>query len=178
MVGAIYSLQPQVSHAEGELQFNIDNAPEWADFDVATGRLVGVPLSRHVGTTQDIVITVMEDGRQASLPPFAITVSPRPSVELPPEPEAPELVPGRVVLSWQIPTLTEHEALLADLEGYRVHHGVDAEALVHAIELVGSGTNQLIIDGLAAGRHYFAVRAVRAGGEVSVLSNIVSRQVK
>src|SRR5690606_26733256 len=35
LVGAIYSLQPQVSHAQGEVKFSIANAPDWAEFDVA-----------------------------------------------------------------------------------------------------------------------------------------------
>lgn len=179
MAGNVYTLQPQVSHTTGTLTYTITNRPDWAQFDAATGRLVGVPAARHAGITEGIVISVSDGQRRASLQPFAITVTARPElIVVPSTPSVVDDTPGRVTLTWQVPTLTEHDTLLADLQGYRVHYGEDVEAMVHAIQLSGSGTNQVVIDDLAAGLHYFAVRAVRVSGEVSGLSNIVSRQVK
>src|SRR5690606_19050217 len=121
MVGAIYSLQPQVRHASGEVTYSVDNLPEWAEFDAATGRLVGVPLAKHVGTTRDIVIAAQDAMRRVELAPFEITVLARPSIiDLPSTPVVEETRPGRVVLTWEVPTLTEAGALLSTLQGYRV----------------------------------------------------------
>lgn len=178
MVGAIYSLQPQVMHASGAVSYSIDNLPEWADFNTDTGRLVGVPSARDVGATQDIIITVQDARQRVSLARFQIIVVPRPDQMAPPLTPVDDDRPGHVVLTWEVPTLAVDGALLANLEGYRVHYGADAEAMVHVVELQGSGNNMLELANLDAGRHYFAVRSLRIGGEVSALSNIVSRQVK
>ena len=57
-------------HADGHdpdgkaLTFSITNAPAWASFDTATGRLSGTPGAEHVGATSGIVISV-SDGSAA-----------------------------------------------------------------------------------------------------------------
>lgn len=75
-VGAAYSFTPTASDPEKQtLGFSISGKPSWANFSTSTGALTGVPGAGNVGTFGNIVITVSDGKLQASLPPFAITVS-------------------------------------------------------------------------------------------------------
>ncbi|PID73230.1 MAG: hypothetical protein CSB33_04730 [Desulfobacterales bacterium] len=57
------------------LIFRIENKPEWAEFDAATGALSGTPTNADIGTTRGIIITVIDpDDAEASLPAFHLTV--------------------------------------------------------------------------------------------------------
>jgi hypothetical protein len=73
--GQDYTFQPSASDANGDsLTFAITGSPSWASFDASTGRLSGTPSAAHVGTTSNIVISVSDGGRTASLPAFSIEV--------------------------------------------------------------------------------------------------------
>ena len=62
-----------------ELRFAIANAPAWATFDVATGRLSGTPGAAYAGTTAaNIVISVSDGIASATLPAFSIAVESAP----------------------------------------------------------------------------------------------------
>jgi len=75
-VGAAYAFQPAASDPDGNtLTFSIANKPVWATFSTSTGRLAGTPLSSHVGTYPNIVVSVSDGRVQRSLPAFAITVA-------------------------------------------------------------------------------------------------------
>jgi hypothetical protein len=78
-VGEAYEFRPSVTSATStsRLTFAIKNRPRWSRFDVRTGELSGIPGAGDVGSTTGIVISVLEDGRSASLPGFSITVSQR-----------------------------------------------------------------------------------------------------
>jgi hypothetical protein len=72
--GQSYSFQPSASDANGDtLTFSITGAPSWASFDASTGRLSGTPSA--AGTSSNIVITVSDGGRSASLAAFNIQVN-------------------------------------------------------------------------------------------------------
>ena len=74
--GTAYSFQPTASDPDGNpLTFSISNAPPWATFSAATGRLQGTPTSSHVGTYSNIVIRVSDGHATAQLPAFSIVVS-------------------------------------------------------------------------------------------------------
>jgi hypothetical protein len=74
-VGSAYAFQPTASDSNGDtLTFSVTNAPAWTTFSSATGRLSGTPTSAHVGSYQNIVISVSDGRSSASLPAFAITV--------------------------------------------------------------------------------------------------------
>ena len=69
---------PTVTDADvGDTEsFTITNKPSWATFDMATGALSGTPTADDIGTTPDIVITVMDGaGATAELPAFSIEVT-------------------------------------------------------------------------------------------------------
>ena len=71
-----YSFTPNAQDPEKDaLIFAITNKPSWASFNTATGSLAGTPGPGHVGTTNNIGITV-SDGKASpvALPTFSITV--------------------------------------------------------------------------------------------------------
>jgi hypothetical protein len=73
--GSSYSFTPTASDKDNDsLGFSIVNAPKWAQFDTATGRLSGTPSASDVGTYSNIVITVSDGRASASLPAFSIRV--------------------------------------------------------------------------------------------------------
>jgi hypothetical protein len=168
-VGANYSVTPQAQDADGDtLAFSIQNKPDWADFNTATGQLTGSPGAQHVGVNRDVTISVSDGRASVALAPFAITVSAGTSVP----------VDGAsVALSWDVPTTTVGGGALSDLSGYRIHYGFKASALTEAVEVPSSGLNTYVVQGLKKGTYYFAVRAVAADGGQSDTSNVVSKVI-
>jgi len=74
--GLEYSFTPSASDPGGHaLTFSIQNQPSWANFDTNTGRLFGTPSTANVGSYPNILISVSDGTRSASLPAFTITVS-------------------------------------------------------------------------------------------------------
>ncbi|OUL56533.1 hypothetical protein B1199_17900 [Pseudoalteromonas ulvae] len=57
------------------LTFSIQNKPNWANFNPSTGELYGTPLNQHVGTYNNVVISVSDSNSSVSLPTFFIEVS-------------------------------------------------------------------------------------------------------
>lgn len=170
-IGSTYSVAPQATDADGDtLAFSIQNKPDWAQFNTATGQLAGTPNASS--TTADIVITVSDGQASASLPAFSITVASSPS-------SSPSLVasgPG-VSLSWEVPTRTVTGETLQNLAGYRIHYGTNENALVNSVEVQSAGQNSFTVQDLPRGTYFFAVRAITASGDESRLSNVISRSV-
>ena len=175
-VGAEYSMAPQATDPDGDtLAFSIQNKPQWAEFNTATGQLTGTPNAQ--ATTGEIVITVSDGKASASLPAFSIAVGAEGTV--PASPSSPSQAasgPG-VALSWNVPTQTEDGATLQNLTGYRIHYGTNQNALVNSIEVSSAGLNSFTVQNLPRGTYFFAVRAVTADGDQSKLSNVISRIV-
>lgn len=79
LVGNLYDFKPHVIASKTQsLTFSIINKPTWASFSTSTGELTGTPAAGDVGTTTGIVISVTDGTLTASLPPFNITVFPKP----------------------------------------------------------------------------------------------------
>ncbi|WP_153067026.1 putative Ig domain-containing protein [Steroidobacter cummioxidans] len=73
-VGAAYSFTPTASDPDGNtISFSIQNAPSWAQFSTATGRLNGTPTA--AGTFSNIRISVTDGNLTATLPAFSINVT-------------------------------------------------------------------------------------------------------
>ncbi|MGA1823315.1 MAG: Ig-like domain-containing protein [bacterium] len=71
----LYSFTPVAEDVEVDtLVFSIENKPEWAAFDPATGTLSGTPGNADVGITQGIVIGVSDSQLSAALPAFDLAV--------------------------------------------------------------------------------------------------------
>jgi nitrite reductase/ring-hydroxylating ferredoxin subunit len=74
--GAAYSFQPTASDPDSKsLTFSIVNAPAWATFNAATGKLTGTPGAAQAGTYAGIVISAKNGTATVSLPAFTITVT-------------------------------------------------------------------------------------------------------
>src|SRR5690606_5167320 len=72
-----YVFAPNAEDADGDfLHFRIENAPPWATFETATGRLQGTPSAADLGTYANIQISVTDGADDALLEPFSITVTP------------------------------------------------------------------------------------------------------
>ncbi|MCC2606111.1 tandem-95 repeat protein [Planctobacterium marinum] len=72
-----YSFTPSALDIDGDsLTFSILNLPAWANFNINTGNLAGVPGNDDVGTYSGIVISVTDGLETISLPSFGIIVSP------------------------------------------------------------------------------------------------------
>jgi hypothetical protein len=164
-VGAAYDLAPSAQDADGDaLAFSIQNRPEWATFNTATGRLSGTP--QVAGTAANVIISVSDGKTSVALPAFSITVA------------VAAVVSGNgVQLSWDIPTQTVGGQTLSDLSGYRIHYGRKADALTEAIEVPSAGANTYVVQQLKSGTYYFAVRAITSDGNESALSNVISRVI-
>ena len=70
----VYSFEPTGNDVDENtmLEYSINNKPDWATFEEATGLLSGTPTS--TGKTTGIVISVSDGILTASLPEFSITV--------------------------------------------------------------------------------------------------------
>jgi len=174
-VGRAYTLTPRADDTDGDaLAFSIQNKPRWAQFSTATGQLSGTPNAQSTGSTSNIVISVSDGKVSAMLPAFSITVTAASGQP----PSAPPSGSSKVVaLSWDVPTHTVDGEALANLSGYRIHYGTNANALVTAIEVKSSGVNSFLVEDLPAGTYYFAVRAITSTGVQSQLSNVITRVV-
>lgn len=161
-VGSAYSFTPTASDPEGAtLAFSIQNRPSWATFSTTTGRLSGTPSA--AGTTSNIVISVSDGTTSVSLPAFSITAN---SVTL-----------GSATLSWVAPTQNTDGTALTNLAGYRIAYGTSASALNQTIELSNPSLTTYVVDDLAPGTWYFAVKAYTSAGAESALSNVASKTI-
>ena len=76
VAGSPYTFTPVASDPEGQtLRFSISNRPAWATFSTTTGQLQGTPQTANIGTYANVIITVSDGRRSASLAPFSIAVT-------------------------------------------------------------------------------------------------------
>lgn len=85
--------------------------------------------------------------------------------------------PGQATLSWDAPTTTTQGSALTNLAGYRIYYGVYANDLTQTVQVNGVGLQTYVIDNLAHGTWYFAIKAVTATGVESAPSNVVSKTI-
>lgn len=85
---------------------------------------------------------------------------------------------GSAPLRWTPPTLNSDGTRLTTLAGYRIVYGVNPDQLVNAIQVSSASATTHTVSNLAPNVYYFAVKAVRADGVESQLSNIVSKTVR
>lgn len=156
--GEHYVFSPRASDADGDtLEFDIINAPSWASFDPATGRLSGVPSELDVGAYRDVRIRVSDGAQEAWLPSFEIQVDP--------------VSHGAVTLTWTPPSRNVDDTLLDDLTGFRIYWGSQPGELAPRASVSGSGISSHFIEDLQPGLYYFALTATNAMGIESRLSN-------
>jgi hypothetical protein len=164
-VGSTYAFRPNAADADGDtLTFSIANLPAWATFSSATGQLSGTPAASSTGTYSNIVISVSDAKASTSLPPFAIAVV--------------EVSTGSAVLTWTPPTSNTDGSALTDLAGYRIVYGVSASQLTQTIQVTNAGASAYVIENLAPGTYYFAVRSYSSSGAESANSSVAAKVVQ
>jgi hypothetical protein len=164
-VGSTYAFTPRGYDPDGQtLTYRISNKPVWASFNTATGRLSGTPTSSHVGRYYNIVISVSDGARSASLPAFAISVN--------------AVTAGTVTLSWAVPTQNVDGTRLTNLAGYRVFYGTVSRQYSHSVSVPNPAITSVVLEGLATGRTwYFSLKAVNSNGVTSNYSAEASRAI-
>jgi hypothetical protein len=76
VAGHTYIFTPKASGPTGyPLTFSIKGKPAWAKFSPVFGQLVGTPTAANVGKYSNIIISVSDGVKSASLAPFAISVT-------------------------------------------------------------------------------------------------------
>ena len=74
--GGYYDFLPSANDADGDsLTFSIQGKPSWASFNAINGKLYGIPNDNHVGSYNNIVISVSDGSVSVALPAFNLTVS-------------------------------------------------------------------------------------------------------
>lgn len=82
-----------------------------------------------------------------------------------------------VVVSWSAPTQNVDGSALADLDGYTLYYGVDADNLTDSVSVDASSTSYTM-NGLVSGTtYYFAVAARNTAGAESDKSEVVNTTV-
>ena len=163
-VGAAYSFQPTASDPDGQaLTFSIANKPSWASFSTSTGRLSGTPSSTGVGSYTGIVIGVSDGSATASLPSFTLTVQ--------------QVQTGSATITWTPPTTNTDNSALTNLRGYRIYFGTSSSNLSQMVDIPNPGISSAVIEALASGTWYFAVKAYNTSNVESSLSNVTSKAI-
>lgn len=167
-VGYTYSFRPTASDPDGNtLGFSILNRPSWATFNTSTGQLSGAPTSSNVGTYSNVTIKVSDGTTTVALPAFAITVKLASSTT----------ANGAATLTWRAPTTNTDGSSLTNLSGYRIYYGTSSNTLSQTIQVNNASISTYVVENLAPGTYYFAVKAVTSTSAESGLSNIASKTV-
>jgi hypothetical protein len=163
-VGAAYNFRPTASDPNGDtLTFSIQNGPSWASFNTSTGALTGTPQAVNAGSYSNIIISVSDGTRSASLPAFTVTVA--------------QAANASATLSWTPPTQNTDGTALTNLAGYRIAYGTSSTNLSQTVEIATPGTATYTVSGLTTGTWYFSVKAYNALGVESALSNLASKTI-
>jgi len=163
--GSAYAFRPTAADADGDtLTFSIANKPAWAAFNTATGQLSGTPASASAGTYSNIVIKVSDGKASVALATFAITVR--------------DSQIGAVELTWEPPTTNTDGSALTNLAGYRIVYGATPTHLTQTIQVASAGMSSYVVENLAPGTYYFALRAYTTKGAESADSNVVTKVVR
>jgi hypothetical protein len=152
--GNLYTFTPQASDPDGDtLQFSAMNVPSWASFDAATGTVSGMPSIGDIGMYTNIVVSVSDGQQSVSMPAFEIDVT--------------QIGTASTTLSWIAPTQNNDGTALADLAGYVIYYGTSSRNYTNEIRISNPSVTTYFVDGLTAGRYYFAAKAFSTSGAES-----------
>jgi hypothetical protein len=164
MSDTAYTFIPTGGDPDGDsLTYSISNAPAWATFDTATGQLSGTPEAQHVGSANDIAISVSDGKLTASLASFTLTVH--------------AVATGSATLSWMPPTTNTDGSAMTNLAGYRVYWGNSAGAYPHSVTLDNPGLTAYVVTNLLPGTWFFAATALNSVGAESARSALASKTI-
>ncbi|HSC13691.1 MAG TPA: putative Ig domain-containing protein, partial [Gammaproteobacteria bacterium] len=165
MQGTAYTFTPTASDPDGDtLAFTVANAPSWATFDTATGRLSGTPGAGDVGTTTGIVISVSDGQLTTALTAFNLTVQ--------------AVATGSATLSWLPPTTNTDGTPLTNLTGYKIYWGTQQGTYPNSAALNDPGLTSYVVQNLVPGTYFFVATAVNGAGAESTFSNVASKTIQ
>lgn len=161
----LYRFVPSVDSVDTTqaLEFSIENQPEWATFDSATGTLEGTPRPEHIGTWEHIEIIVHNGDSAAKLEPFDISVTHRGN--------------GVAVVSWTRPTTNADGTPLNDLSGFKIYYGENPNQYSRVIDIPNPSLTSFAVEGLPPGIYYFVTTAYDVDGAESDYSNVASKTI-
>ena len=163
--GEMYEFIPNASDADGDtLTFDVQNKPNWAQFNTSTGRLYGQPTRADIGDYNGIVIGVSDNTNSASLPAFSVAVT--------------QAALGSVTLNWTAPTQNSDGSALTDLAGYKIYYAKNSGPYDRSVVLDNPGMTTYVVEQLSPATYYFAATAVNSMGVESSYSAEVSRTVQ
>jgi Putative Ig domain len=166
-VGAAYTWTPSLSDANNDpLTLSLSGKPAWASFDSKTGRVYGTPSASYAGTTTSSTLSV-SDGKTTTTKSFTITVGAAGGGG----------TVGSVTLNWSPPTHNTDGSTLTNIAGYRVVYGKSAGALTSTVQIANPGISSYVIDNLASGTWYFALKVYTSSGTESALTNVASKSI-
>ena len=178
-VGTTYSFQPTTTNPYGlRIVFRANNKPAWLTLDTATGKLSGTPGPGDVGTYRQIVESVSDGYKSATLNAFDLTVSAATAGQPAPPPSAPQPASASVTLQWQPPTENTDTSPLTDMAGYHIYYGTNAQSLGSSVTVANPGIASYVVDDLAPGTWYFEVAAYNSSGVEGDLSDLATRAVQ
>jgi hypothetical protein len=163
--GTQFRFRPEISGASAGavLSFSVANLPGWAVFDPGNGEIMGTPEPADAGTYADIVVSVFDGDRSASMQAFAIEVVATASAS--------------ARLSWTAPTENADGTALTDLAGFKVYWGSAVDELSFSAPIDNPSVSMFLIENLTAAQWFFAVTAIDSAGNESALSAVVSAQI-
>ncbi len=164
VAGFTYAFTPTVSDADGDtLTFTIQNQPSWASFSSSTGQLSGVPGAGDIGIYASISISVSDGKDSVNLPAFSIAVD--------------AIALGTATLSWEAPTTNVDGSPLDNLAGYEIAWGGASGNYPNSVTVMNPGITSYVVENLANGTHFFAVKSISASGLKSTFSNEASKTI-
>ena len=167
-VGQFYSFTPTVVASSGSsLAYAVSNKPSWAQFSSATGSLSGTPSAANVTTDSDIVVSVSNGAKSASLAAFNIAVK-----------AASSATTGEATLSWSKPVDNTNGTPLTNLAGYVVRYGTNPAALTSQVSVASANTTDVEINNLSPGSWYFEVASINTSNMESPFSSAVSKTIQ
>jgi Putative Ig domain len=159
--GANYSFHPTAAATpNANLTFAISHQPPWAKFDAGTGTLSGTPSTSNVGSFADIVITVSDGTKTATLAAFSITVT-----------EASSAAVANVTWS---PPAPATDSAASELAGFHIYYGTSHSAMTHVVNVANPASTSYVVKDLARGTWYFAVASYNTAQIESALSPILA----
>ena len=165
-VNQAWSFTPTASDPNGDsLTFTVDNPPDWAAFDPATGTLSGTPGSGDVGMFSDISITASDGSLSATVGPFSVQVT--------------QATLGSVTVSWSLPTLyNDGSTLSGHIDAVNIYFGTTQGNYPNKVVITNLGTTSHMVENLAPDTYHFVATVVDDQGTESNWSNIGSATVQ
>lgn len=176
VVGSSYNFQPTASGRDGNtLSFSITNKPAWASFSTTTGRLSGTPGTDSIGTYRNIVISVRDWKKSASLPAFNIQVSAASTTST-----TTSATTGTIALKWTAPVKRSDGTpiSLADIDGYHIHYGKFAGTYTTHLNVANGAATSVTLTDVPLGTYYIVMTTYDVAGRESGYSSMLTKTVQ